>query len=82
MVNTLSQIENSVPLNPSHYFSHEILEAGFPFIKKELLFKNPVNNSMIAYNRGIDFDSDTCCLLENAFSMEDANKYPAFITMD
>lgn len=81
LVNTLSEIENSTPLNPSHYFSHEILEAGFPFIKKELLFKNPVNNYLIAYNQGINLDSDTNCLIEDVFIIEDAVKYPSLINI-
>lgn len=35
------QIQGAHPLNPTHYFWDELIRAGSPFIKRELLIRNP-----------------------------------------
>lgn len=35
-------IRNGVPLNPTHHFWDIILDLGSPFIKRELVLKNPI----------------------------------------
>lgn len=46
--NVFDLIESGQPLNPTHFFWLEMLEAGFPFVKKELLISNPTNNKLIS----------------------------------
>jgi hypothetical protein len=41
LVATFEDLEMRVPLNPTHHFWRELLEQGFPFIKRELLVADP-----------------------------------------
>jgi hypothetical protein len=36
------------PLNPSHFFWDTLIERGCPFVKRELLIKNPMETPLIA----------------------------------
>ncbi|KQV80222.1 hypothetical protein ASD15_15245 [Massilia sp. Root351] len=39
----IEDVEAGIPMNPTHLFWDSLIELGFPFIKRELLFKNPMN---------------------------------------
>ncbi|CAB4603577.1 unannotated protein [freshwater metagenome] len=41
LVATVEDLEMRVPLNPTHHFWRELLDQGFPFIKRELLVADP-----------------------------------------
>jgi hypothetical protein len=42
-VSVISSIRSRRPLNPTHYFWHTLVaRMGFPFLKMELIVKNPV----------------------------------------
>ncbi|MBY0474164.1 MAG: rhamnan synthesis F family protein [Nitrosomonas sp.] len=39
----IQMVFDGIPMNPTHLFWDSLIELGFPFIKRELLFKNPMN---------------------------------------
>ena len=41
LVATFEDLEMRVPLNPTHHLWRELLDQGFPFIKRELLLADP-----------------------------------------
>lgn len=41
------RIRGGEPLNPCHAFWDVLVDAGMPFIKRELLFKNPMNMPLL-----------------------------------
>ena len=47
LLNLARHIRRGDPLNPSHAFWDVLLEKKCPFIKRELLFKNPTGNPMV-----------------------------------
>jgi hypothetical protein len=47
LVNLGRHIRRGEPVNPTHYFWDVLLELGCPFIKRELLLKNPGNNPLL-----------------------------------
>ena len=59
----LQAVEAAVPLNPTHYFWNLLIEAGFPFLKRDILMKNPpeIANKMSwesVIREHSDFDCD------------------------
>jgi hypothetical protein len=40
-------IRRGDPVNPTHYFWDILIELGCPFLKRELLFKNPINHPLL-----------------------------------
>lgn len=46
-VNLGRHIRRGDPVNPSHYFWDILIERGCPFVKRELLFKNPIGHPML-----------------------------------
>jgi hypothetical protein len=45
----LNGINSGTPFNPTHYFwEHLVMIAGCPFIKRDLLEKNPVHVPLLA----------------------------------
>lgn len=47
LVNLGRHIRRGEPVNPTHYFWDVLLALGCPFIKRELLLKNPGNNPLL-----------------------------------
>lgn len=41
LLDTMERLRNSSPVNPTHYFWDILLAGGCPFIKRDLLTKNP-----------------------------------------
>lgn len=49
LLDTMERIRTSAPVNPTHYFWDILLVEGFPFIKRDLLMKNPDRVSGLQY---------------------------------
>ncbi len=45
--NLARHIRRGDPVNPTHYFWDILLELGCPFLKRELIFKNPINHPLL-----------------------------------
>lgn len=71
--NVISQIESGTPLNPTHFFWLELIQQGFPFIKKELLTSNPVDNKLITHGLS-SLSSDSVKLISSTLQSVNAGK--------
>lgn len=62
LVNVANNLRRGEPTNPSHYFWDILIDLGCPFIKRELMFKNPIAHPMLykapgmLRDRGFSFD--------------------------
>jgi len=55
----LREINRGIPLNPTHYFwDHLIATAGFPFLKRELVEKNPMGLPLLVNWRRVVRQAD------------------------